>query len=309
VVHFRPDSCEQEVEPVDDKAVAIVTGANSGIGRATAVRLAAQGWRVFGTVRRVASATKLMGMADGAGTTVEIIEVDVADDDSVGAGVAAVLGQTGRVDVLVNNAGIAANATVEEAPPARYLDVFNVNVCGAVRCIQAVLPSMRARGTGCIVNVTSVAGRLAALAQAPYVASKWALEGVSEELALEVAPFGIRVVIIEPGVTKTAMFPKNVDSPNITGAYEGHYRRMFQMYAAGIPNATDPFEVADVIHHAVTTDQPRLRYTTSWGGDAIVSGRRRLSDEEWVAMGAAVDDADYYARFAAAFGLDIAPAG
>jgi NAD(P)-dependent dehydrogenase (short-subunit alcohol dehydrogenase family) len=271
------------------------------------VHLATKGLRVFGTVRNRASASKLLALADTAHVGVEVVEMDVADDESVNSGVGEVLDQTGRIDVLVNNAGIGTNGVVEETPPSRFLEVMNVNLCGAVRCTQAVLPSMRARATGCIVNVTSVVGRFGAMAQAPYVASKWALEGASEELALEVAPFGIRVAIIEPGVTKSAIFAKNVDVPNSSGAYGAQYRRMLQMYATGIPSATDPFEVADVIHHAITTDQPRLRYTTSWGGDGLVNGRARLSDEDWLAMGAAVDDADYYRRFEAAFGLAIAP--
>jgi NAD(P)-dependent dehydrogenase (short-subunit alcohol dehydrogenase family) len=219
-----------------------------------------------------------------------------------------VLARTGRVDVLVNSAGIAAIATVEEAPLALFREVLDVNFFGALRCIQAVLPSMRSRRSGSIVNITSVAGRVAVIAQAPYVASKWALEGVSEELALEVAPFGVRVAVIEPGVTRTAMFAKTVDAP-ATEVYQDHYRRMFQMYAAGLRQASDPFEVAEVVHHAVTTDHPTLRYAPSWGGEGMVRGRARLSDEDWVAMGRAADDAEYHRRFEQAFGLSIAPPG
>jgi NAD(P)-dependent dehydrogenase (short-subunit alcohol dehydrogenase family) len=286
--------------------VAVVTGANSGIGRATAVHLAAQGLRVLGTVRRLDSAAKLNAMAEAAGTEVELVQLDVADDDSVAVGFGQVLDAAGRVDLLVNNAGIGGNAVVEECPPSLFLDVMNVNLCGAVRCIQAVLPGMRERGSGCIVNITSVAGRIGAIAQAPYTASKWAFEGVSEQLALEVAPFGVRVAIIEPGVTKSAIFAKNVDVPT-TDAYEVQYRRMFQMYAAGIPQATDPMEVAELVHHAYTTDDPRLRYSCSWGGPGIVEGRRSITDEEWVEMGRPEDDAEYYERFEAAFGVSIAP--
>jgi NAD(P)-dependent dehydrogenase (short-subunit alcohol dehydrogenase family) len=117
----------------------------------------------------------------------------------VADGFARILSEAGRVDVLVNNAGIGGNGVVEEASTAEYLDVMNVNLCGAVRCCQAVLPGMRERRHGAIVNITSVAGRIAAIAQQPYVASKWAFEGMSEGLAQEVAPFGIRVAIIEPG--------------------------------------------------------------------------------------------------------------
>jgi len=287
--------------------VTIVTGANSGIGRATAVHLAAQGHEVYGTVRDVARADKLLAMASEAGVQVPLVRVDIGDDQSVRDGVAEVLERAGKVDVLVNNAGVGSNAVVEEATPELFLDVMNVNLCGAVRCIKEVLPGMRARGSGCIVNVTSVAGRFGAIAQAPYVASKWALEGLSDELAFELAPFGIRVVIVEPGVTRSAIFAKNVDAPNATGAYDDHYRRLFEFYTAGRANETDPLEVAAVIHEAVTTDDPRLRYACSWGGQELIAGRQRMSDEDWVALGAVTDDEEYRKRFQEAFGVDIRP--
>jgi NAD(P)-dependent dehydrogenase (short-subunit alcohol dehydrogenase family) len=290
-------------------SIAVVTGANSGIGRATAVHLATRGHQVYGTVRSKDRATKLDAMGAERGVEVRLVELDIADDESVRRGFEQILAAAGRVDVLVNNAGVGANGVTEETDPARYLDVMNVNLCGAVRCIQAVLPQMRERGSGTIVNVTSIAGRVAALAQSPYVASKWALEGLSEGLAQEVAPFGIRVVIVEPGVTKSAIFAKTIDAPNATGAYDDHYRRMFQMYATGIAHATDPFEVAEVIHHAVTTDRPQLRYRTSWGCEELSAGRESMSDADWVALGAVPSDDAYYARFEQLFGLDIHPAG
>ena len=224
--------------PILGPAVSVVTGANSGIGRATAIHLAAQGHTVFGTVRSRSKAGKLEAMAADAGVNVQLVELDIADDDSVRAGFAEILGATdGVVDVLVNNAGVGGNAVAEECPTSTYLEVMNVNLCGGVRCLQQVLPGMRARRRGAIVNITSVTGRLAALAQTSYVASKWAFEGLSEGLAQEVAPFGVRVAIVEPGVTKSAIFAKNIDAPNQTGAYDAAYRRMFQFYAAGIAGA------------------------------------------------------------------------
>jgi NAD(P)-dependent dehydrogenase (short-subunit alcohol dehydrogenase family) len=287
--------------------ISVVTGANSGIGRATAIHLAAQGHAVYGTVRSLDKAAKLQAMAGDAGVEINLVELDVADDESVRTGFARILDETeGRVDVLVNNAGVGGNAVAEECPPSLYLDVMNVNLCGAVRCLQQVLPGMRARRSGAIVNITSITGRFAALAQSPYVTSKWAFEGLSEGLAQELAPFGIRVVIIEPGVTKSAIFAKNNDAPNQTGAYDAHYRRLFQFYTVGIAHATDPFEVGRLIHHAITTDTPQLRYAVSWGGPEIMEGRQKLSDEAWVALGLPDDDADYYAAFQDAFGLDIA---
>ena len=285
--------------------VTVVTGANSGIGRATAIHLAEQGQTVYGTVRDTAKATKLLAMAGDHGVEVKLVELDVGEDASVRDGLASVLAEAGRVDVMVNNAGIAVAGVAEETDPSVYLEHINVNVCGAVRCITAVLPGMRERGSGVIVNVTSIAGRIAALAQSPYVASKWAFEGMSEGLAQEVAPFGVRVAIVEPGVTKSAIFAKSVDVPHETGAYDAQYRRLFQFYTAGLSAATDPFEVARVIHHAITTDEPQLRYQVSWGAREIVDGRQRMSDNDWVALGNAEDDDAYYDRFGELFGLEL----
>jgi len=285
--------------------VAVVTGANSGIGRATALHLAQQGYRVFGTVRSLDKAGKLQARANELGVTVELIEMDVADDASVQRGFADIFRATDRVDVLVNNAGVGGNGVVEESTSQMYHDAFNVNVVGAIRCTQQVLPNMRERKSGTIVNITSVVGKFAAIAQAPYVASKWAFEGVSEELAQEVAPFGIRVVIIEPGVTKSSIFAKNIDAPNQSGAYDAHYRRMFAFYAAGITNATPAEEVGALIHHAITTDTPQLRYACSWAGPEIVAGRAAQSDSDWVAMADSENDSDYFDAFKTAYGVGL----
>ena len=285
--------------------IAVVTGANSGIGRATALHLAQQGYRVFGTVRSLDKASKLQARANELGVTVELIEMDVADDASVQRGFADIFRATDRVDVLVNNAGVGGNGVVEESTSQMYHDAFNVNVVGAIRCTQQVLPNMRERKSGTIVNITSVVGKFAAIAQAPYVASKWAFEGVSEELAQEVAPFGIRVVIIEPGVTKSSIFAKNIDAPNQSGAYDAHYRRMFAFYAAGITNATPAEEVGALIHHAITTDTPQLRYACSWAGPEIVAGRAKQSDGDWVAMADSENDSDYFDAFKTAYGVGL----
>jgi NAD(P)-dependent dehydrogenase (short-subunit alcohol dehydrogenase family) len=291
------------------RSVCVVTGANSGIGRAIAIHLAKEGHEVYGTVRDPERAAKLNAMAADAGAEVRLVTLDVGDDESVRRGMAEVLDRAGQIDVLVNNAGIGGNGVVEESSPAQILEVMNVNVCGAIRCLQAVLPGMRQRRSGAIVNITSVAGRFGAIAQAPYVASKWAFEGLSEELALELAPFGIRVVIVEPGVTKSAIFAKNIDLPDQTGAYDDQYRRMLAFYAAGVAQATDPFEVAAVVHEAITTDAPQLRYACSWGASEIITGRLSMSDQDWMALGAATDDKEYRERFKASLGMDITPPG
>ena len=285
--------------------VVVVTGANSGIGRASALHLAEHGYTVYGTVRSLDRAGKLLDEAEARGVTIELAELDIADGGSVHDGFADILERAGRVDHLVNNAGVGGNGVVEETSAKRYLDVMNIDLCGATRCIQAVLPQMRERGSGTIVNITSVAARLAAIAQAPYVAAKWALEGVTEQLAMEVAGMGIRVAIVEPGVTRSSIFGKNVDMPNESGVYGPQYERMLQMYAAGAVHATDAAEVGAVIRHAIETDDPKLRYQVSWGGAEIVAGREAMSDEAWVDLGRIEALDDYIAAFNDAFGVDI----
>ena len=289
--------------------VAVVTGANSGIGRATALAFARAGYRVFGTVRGLAKADKLLAKARDIGVAdrLQLIEMDVADSASVTRGFGDIFAATDRVDVLVNNAGVGGNAVTEECPVETYTEVFNINHNGSVRCIQAVLPGMRARRGGAIVNVSSVVGKITAIAQSPYFVSKWAVEGMSEGLAQELAPFGIRVAIVEPGVTRSSIFGKNIDAPNQTGAYDAHYRRLFAFYAEGIAKATPAEEAAATILEAATTTTPKLRWTCSWGSHELIAARKMMTDEEWVALGAHLDDETYYAEFEARFGLNIRP--
>jgi NAD(P)-dependent dehydrogenase (short-subunit alcohol dehydrogenase family) len=284
---------------------ALITGANSGIGRGAAVDLAAKGWTVYGSMRSLDKGARLAEMAEAAGVEVHPVVCDVADTESVDRAVAEVTEASGGIDVLINNAGIGGNGVLEETPLELYQDVFDVNVLGIIRCTKAVLPQMRERGGGCIINVSSVAGVIAAIAQSPYVTSKWAVEGLSEGLAQEVAPFGIRVAIVEPGIVKTAIMAKNTDAPNDSGAYDAAYRRLFAFYAKGLADPGHTSEVADVIHTAATTDNPRLRYTCGWGGAELTANRPRISDEDWVALGAIEDDAEYAARFSELFDLDI----
>lgn len=285
--------------------VALITGANSGIGRGAAVDLAAKGWTVYGSMRSLDKGDKLAAMAEEAGVTVHPVVCDVTDAASVDAAVAEVIGDAGQLDVLVNNAGIGGNGVLEETSIDVYAEVMDVNLHGIIRCCQAVLPHMRERQSGCILNVSSIAGRIAAIAQSPYVASKWAVEGLTEGLAQEVALHGIRVALIEPGIVKTAIMAKNTDAPNASGAYDAAYRRLFAFYASGLMTPGEPSEVSEVIYEAATTDDPKLRYTCGWGGVELVEGRSAMSDEDWVELGAIDDDAAYVERFKDLFGLDI----
>lgn len=285
--------------------VALITGANSGIGRSAAVDLAAKGWTIYGSMRSLDKGGKLGAMAAEAGVEVLPVVCDVTDTASVETALASVVAEAGHIDVLVNNAGVGGNGVVEEASIEDFAEVMDVNLHGAVRCIQAVMPHMRERGSGCIINVSSVAGVIGAIAQAPYVASKWALEGLTEELAVEVADQGVRVALIEPGIVKTAILAKNTEAPNESGAYDAIYRRMFAMYMAGLKDPGHPSEVAEVIHEIVTTSKPRLRYTCGWGGPELSSRRLAISDEQWISLGNVADDDAYAARFSELFGLDL----
>ena len=260
---------------------AVVTGANSGIGRATTLAFAQAGYHVFGTVRGLEKADKLLAKATSLSLAdrITLVEMDVADSASVTKGFAQIYAATDQVDVLVNNAGVGGNAVTEECPIDTYTEVFNINHNGSVRCIQAVLPQMRKRGSGAIVNVSSVVGKITAIAQSPYYVSKWAVEGMSEGLAHEVAPFGIRVAIVEPGITRSSIFSKNIDAPNQSGAYDAHYRRLFSFYAAGITNATPAEEAAATILEAATTSSPRLRWHCSWGAGELLAARAAMTDE------------------------------
>lgn len=285
--------------------VAVVTGSNSGIGRSASVDLAARGWTVYGTMRSLDKGAKLTAMAEAAGVTVHPVVCDVTDTDSVNRAIAHIIDEAGQIDVLVNNAGVGGNATVEECSIDRFAEVMDVNLHGLVRCVQAVLPHMRTRGSGTIVNVTSVIGRFPANAQAPYVASKWAAEGMSQELAQEVAPFGIRVVIVEPGVIKTAIMAKNVDAPNASGAYDTHYARLLDFYAAGLADPGSPSVVAETIFESVTTAEPKLRWTCGWGADELTSALDSVADEEGIALGAITDNVEYRRQFSELYGLDV----
>lgn len=285
--------------------VAVITGANSGIGRSAAVGLASRGWTVYGTMRSLDKGAKLSAMAHAAEVDVHQVVADVTDADSVAAAIDQVVEAEGRIDVLVNNAGVGGNGVAEETPIELYAQVMDVNLYGVIRMVQAVAPHMRSQGQGAIVNISSVAGVIAAMGQSPYVASKWALEGVSEGMAQELAPFGIRVALVEPGIVKTAIMAKNTDAPNVSGAYDDHYRRLFAFYAAGLQNPGNPEEVADTIWAAATGDPPGFRYTCGWGGPELCQAKPGLSDEDWIAIGAASSDDEYAARFSQAFGIDI----
>jgi NAD(P)-dependent dehydrogenase (short-subunit alcohol dehydrogenase family) len=275
--------------------IAIVTGCSTGIGFATALRLAREGCRVYATVRSEASGANLVEAAGD--LPVSLLVVDVDDDASVAAGIASVIAAESRVDILVNNAGIVVSGDVEAMALDTFQAVMNTNLWGGLRCIQAVLPTMRGQRSGCIVNVTSIAGRVACAGQGAYAASKWAAEALSEILAAEVAPFGIRVAIIEPGIVETAIFEKAVRQPiDFDSPYFPITFRTARFLMAGAATPSSPDEVAEVIWHAVTTDAPVLRSTVGPDAAALAEHRPQLSDETWIGALSDPDDAAWRAR-------------
>jgi NAD(P)-dependent dehydrogenase (short-subunit alcohol dehydrogenase family) len=282
----------------------LVTGANSGLGRATAAALAGVGYRVYAGMRSIEKAEKLLGLVQGASGEVQPIELDVTNDASVAGAFEQIHSQTGPLDILINNAGIGYNAAVEDVDIEAAKLTFDTNYWGVIRCIKAALPGMRKSERGHIINISSVAGRIAALGQTVYSSSKWALECLSENLVQEVATFGIRVSVIEPGVTRTAILPKNIGHPEPT-VYETPYRRMLQFYQKGIEANAEAGEVAATILTAIRDADPKFRYACAWSGPEIAARRPEMSDADWIALGLASNDEDYYEKFEQIFGLDL----
>jgi len=285
-------------------AVALITGTSSGIGLATAVHFARQGHEVWAGVRNPATATELREAIDRERLPIRLVTLDVDDAASVQHGVGEVHDKAGRVDVLVNNAGIGGGGPIEEVPVDWAQGLFQTNYFGVVRVIQAVLPGMRQRHSGVVVNVSSIAGRLAIAGHGHYSAVKHALEAMSEALAQEVQGFGIRVAIVEPGVVVTPIFSKARRFADATSPYADHVRRLLLFYQKQMKQASQPADAARVIYEAATTTEPRLRWLVGEDARLLVGGRRRMSDEEYLAGARPMPDDEYLAEMRQRFGFD-----
>ena len=284
--------------------IALITGTSTGIGLATSVHLARHGYRVFAGMRNLDKAGPLHEASEG--LPLEIIALDVTSQGSVDKAVADVQAN-GPIDVLVNNAGIGAATPLELTPMEEHQAIFDANYFGAIRCIQAVLPAMRERESGCIVNNTSMEGLFAMPNQIPYSASKWALECAGEALAHEVARFGIRIVNIEPGVIMTNIFENSAPLTRFdkTSPYLNIMRRNGKMFAAGFRAAVPPEPVAETILEAIEAPEYKLRWLVGADAESIVNGRRAIPDEEWVRMGGIEPDEEYNRLYKEYFGIDL----
>ena len=283
----------------------IVTGANSGIGRSTAITLAKNDYTVFATMRSLERGEKLRGIAQELNLVIKAVELDVSDTDSVNQGINEILDQTDQIDVLINNAGVGSNAVIEDVDIESDKSVFETNFWGVVRCIQAVLPTMRQQKSGHIIQVSSIAGRVGLPAQPIYSASKWALEGLSENLAHDLSSFGVRVSIIEPGVTRTAILGKNNTVPQ-NDDFENIYARMLDMYMQGIEANIRPEAVSETILQCLESSSHQLRWPVAWGAETMVNARHdgSVSDEEWVEIGSLVNNREEWVNsFRQAFNL------
>ena len=255
--------------------VALVTGASSGIGEATARRLAALGYTVYAAARRVERMESL--------TDVRVLPLDLTDEVSMTACVETILRETGRIDVLVNNAGYGSFGALEDVPLDEARKQFDVNIFGLARLIQLVLPTMRAQASGTIVNVSSIGGKVYEPLGSWYHATKFAVEGLSDSLRLELRPFGIKVVIIEPGAIRTEWNTIARDSlMRVSGdtAYGPLARSVRDALAeADAPGrGSEPWVVADAIGKAVQARRPKARYPVGARARTAVIGRKLLSD-------------------------------
>jgi NAD(P)-dependent dehydrogenase (short-subunit alcohol dehydrogenase family) len=249
------------------RPVALVTGASSGIGKAASLALVDAGFEVVGTTRNTANVTPANG--------VTFLALDVASDDSVAAAVGQVIDRFGRIDVLVNNAGIGSAGAAEESSVAQAQDVFDINVFGVIRMSNAVLPHMRAQGSGRIINISSIVGFMPQPYMAVYAASKHAVEGYSESLDHEVREHGVRVLLVEPAWTSTA-FDANSVQPDLPLQVYAKQRHVFEQYmAAAVKDGDDPAVVARQIVAAATDAKPKLRYAAG-ARTARVHTMRRL---------------------------------
>ncbi len=242
---------------------ALVTGASSGFGLLAAVSLAKSGLRVFASMRDLSRRGELDQAAAAAGVSLNVVALDVTKPDTL----IEALAQVGPVDVMVNNAGVGLIGSIENVSMEEVRQVFETNFFGTVALIKAVLPGMRERRAGRIINVGSIAGRIANPGTPIYIASKYAVEGLSDSLRYEVHPFGITVSIIEPGAFPTAMTKAPWMAARSGGAYEGIERAVESMLKASHEQkVADPQWVADAIVHAATARSPRRRYVV--GRDA-----------------------------------------
>ncbi len=264
--------------------VAIVTGSSSGIGYETALVLARNGFRTYATMRNLDKAKSLLDTAKKEKLALYTIKLDVTDERSVNNAIKTIKSDAGRIDVLVNNAGYGVIGALEDLSMDEIKAQYETNVFGLIRVTQAVLPTMREQKSGIIVNISSIGGKMAMPLSSPYIATKFAVEGLSESIAYDLEKFGIKVVIIEPGAIKTnfdsgMIVAKKNQSPN--SPYYDTMQKFQNSISSIVKNGTPAVKVAEVILKAITTSTPDLRYTVGDDAAFLAQKRKELPDSEF----------------------------
>jgi NAD(P)-dependent dehydrogenase (short-subunit alcohol dehydrogenase family) len=274
------------------KAVAVVTGSSSGIGYETSLLLAKNGFFTYATMRNPDNSNKIDNLKQSEKLSLEVLKLDVTDDKSVKEAIAKIANEQGTIDVLVNNAGYALVGPLEELSIQEFKEQFETNVFGVIRVIKEILPIMRKQRHGIIVNISSVAGRTGFPLTSAYVSSKFALEGLSESIAYEIEQFGIKVILIEPGVIKTNFdsnlkIGKGVSDTKTTNGNDSPYADLTEKRIAGFKprfeNGLPPIEVAKVILRAITSKNvpPESRYLVGDDASKLMEIKKSKSDKEF----------------------------
>ena len=268
-----------DINEANRQKVAIVTGSSSGIGYATSLILARNGFYTYASARNTNKSANLQSTADAERLPLKLIQLDVTDDRSVKAAVEQIVSEKGRIDVLVNNAGYGLFGAFEDLSVDEIKAQFETNFFGVIRVTQHVLPIMRnsiGGGGGIIVNVSSVNGHVPFPVISAYVATKFALEGLSESIAYELEPFGIKVILIEPGAIGSGFMKGSVMSKRALdskSAYFEFVRKVRSKISSDHENATQPEEVARTIGQAILSEKPEFRYVV--GSDAVTLMQER----------------------------------
>ena len=267
-----------------DQKVAIVTGSSSGIGYETALLLARNGFRTYATMRNLKKAKDISDIAKREQLQLHTIELDVTNEKSVNKAIKNIKSDAGRIDVLVNNAGYGLTGSLEDLSMNEIKEQYETNVFGLIRVTQAVLPTMREQKSGIIVNLSSIGGKMAMPLSSPYIGTKFAVEGLSESIAYDLEPFGIKVVIIEPGAIKTNFGTGMVVAEKNLNPSSPYFKGMQQLQGtlnSFLQNGSLPSKVAEVILNAITTPNPNLRYTVGDDAAMLVQKRKELPDSEF----------------------------
>jgi NAD(P)-dependent dehydrogenase (short-subunit alcohol dehydrogenase family) len=261
-------------------AILFITGCSTGIGFAAAETLSKKGHIVYAGMRNPKNSPELQELADKEKLPLHIIKLDVNEPALVKQTIADVIKKEGQIDVLINNAGIAVNGAVEEVSEDLFRSVMETNYFGTLRCIQAVLPSMRQRRSGTIINITSVAGRLFSQSHSAYCGSKAAVEALSECLAQEVLPYNIRVAVVEPGVIETPIFRKENEIPEQTNYPNS--KRLKAFFAASLENHIKPEIVALVLADIIDGRSNSFRNPAGPDAAPLLQWRASVPDETWI---------------------------